>query len=409
MESELTIHPILMPDSHAAVIFLHGVNGDWRKTWENQSTGFYWPSELANRAGWQTFSIQYDAHTNWSRTSMPLQERAASIAELLRDSPALAGKDIALVAHSFGGIVVKQLIRHCSDRERFLDLRERLAATVFLATPHNGADIATFGQFLKWTLGSSVTLEDLRAHSPLLNDLADWYRNAEIPPAHVLYETRKLRFRFRRWLMIVDRNSANPGLRGVAAVPVDADHIEISRPASSESVQFNSVQRFLANVFAVPARLSRYPRQAAAVCYRRRSGNSEFLLVRTTGGRWTFPKGGVEASLGMSGSAAQEALEEAGVTGAIESQPFIYYLHAKRELKADEGRASRFCVAAFLLEVQTENARTPERGRTPTWFNPAEAKQRLAEDRSVIYREEFSRVVDTAVRQIASKIQSTSG
>src|SRR5207244_2308926 len=37
--------------------------------------------------------------------------------------------------------------------------------------------------------------------------------------------------------------------------------------------------------------------QVAAVCYRIRGSGIEFLLVQTRGGRWTFPKGGVEPGL----------------------------------------------------------------------------------------------------------------
>ena len=158
--------------------------------------------------------MQFDAHTNWGGTTMPLQERAVSIAELLRDSPELRGKDIAIVAHSFGGIVAKQMVRHIHGRDRFHDLGERLAGVVFVATPHSGADIANYGRFLRWAIGSTVTLEDLRHHAPLLVELSDWYRNSSTPPAHVLYETRSMKLGwFRRWLMIVDRASANPGFR----------------------------------------------------------------------------------------------------------------------------------------------------------------------------------------------------
>src|SRR5438132_1564227 len=53
--------------------------------------------------------------------------------------------------------------------------------------------------------------------------------------------------------------------------------------------------------------------QVAAVCYRIRGSNIEFLLVQTRGGRWTFPKGGVEPALTHAQAAALEAYEEAGV------------------------------------------------------------------------------------------------
>lgn len=405
MESELTLHPTSASSSPKAVVFLHGVNGSWRDTWTNRATGLFWPEALGSASGWDTFSIQYDANTSWGRTTMPLQQRAVSIAELLRDAPQLAGKDVALVAHSFGGIVTKQVLRHLHGRERFRDLEERIAGVVFVATPHTGADIASYGHFLRWALGSTVTLEDLRVHSPLLIELGDWYRNTVTLPAHVLVETRKLRLKWlgRRWAMVVDPASANPGLPGVAVVPVDADHVEICRPATAESVQFRSVAGFLGQHFEIPARLARYPRQAAAVCYRRGAGGVELLLVRTTGGRWTFPKGRIEEKLGIAGSAEQEALEEAGVAGTLAPEPLTHYLHAKLELKTGEDRAQRFCITAFLLEVQDENARTPERGRSPTWFSPEEAKDRLAEDRSVIYRKELARVVDEAVRCLGDR------
>ena len=44
------------------------------------------------------------------------------------------------------------------------------------------------------------------------------------------------------------------------------------------------------------SRTSRLPgrrQEVAAVCYRMRKRGIEFLLVQTRGGRWIFPKGGV--------------------------------------------------------------------------------------------------------------------
>lgn len=385
-------------------MFLHGVNGDWRSTWTNAKTAMFWPQALAQATSWSTYSVQFDAHTNRGGTTMPLQERAASIAELLRDSPELRGKDIAIVAHSFGGIVAKQMVRHIHGRDRFHDLGERLAGVVFVATPHSGADIANYGRFLRWAIGSTVTLEDLRHHAPLLVELSDWYRNSSTPPAHVLYETRSMKLGwFRRWLMIVDRASANPGIAGATVIPVDADHSEISRPSTTGSVPFSSTASFLQQTFAVPARLARYPRQVAAVCYRQGSGGLEFLLVRTTGGRWTFPKGRIDLPRGLVGSAEQEALEEAGVTGIIHPEPITHYLHAKQELKQSEEHATRFCVAAFPMKVVNEAAREPERNRTPTWFAPGEAKLRLGEDRPVLYRQEFERVIDEMIQHLGAR------
>jgi ADP-ribose pyrophosphatase YjhB (NUDIX family) len=54
------------------------------------------------------------------------------------------------------------------------------------------------------------------------------------------------------------------------------------------------------------------PLQVAAVCYRRRGPEVEFLLVNTNGGnKWTFPKGSPDAHLSHSQAAEREAVEEA--------------------------------------------------------------------------------------------------
>jgi len=54
------------------------------------------------------------------------------------------------------------------------------------------------------------------------------------------------------------------------------------------------------------------PIQVAAVCYCRKAGSTRFLLVRTTSGRWTFPKGRLEDGLSRAQVAALEAFEEGG-------------------------------------------------------------------------------------------------
>lgn len=78
-------------------------------------------------------------------------------------------------------------------------------------------------------------------------------------------------------------------------------------------------------------RKSRECEQVAAVCYRVRGGEIEFLLVRTRGsGRWTFPKGSAEPGLTHAQAAALEAFEEAGVHGRIEEASFARYVRGKR-------------------------------------------------------------------------------
>jgi triacylglycerol esterase/lipase EstA (alpha/beta hydrolase family) len=119
---------------------------------------------LAEDSGWDVRVVHYDVNTNWGRITMPLQDRAVNVLEMIESDPTLVRKDLALICHSFGGLVAKQVLRHAVDtgRQAFI---ERLVAIVFVGTPHQGDLKADFLVYQRHLLGSTVTLEALRAHS----------------------------------------------------------------------------------------------------------------------------------------------------------------------------------------------------------------------------------------------------
>ena len=158
--------------------------------------------------------------------------------------------------------------------------------------------------------------------------------------------------------------------------------------------------------------------------------------MRTRGGRWIFPKGGVEAGLTQAQSAALEAFEEAGVHGRIEEMPFARYrpsrsadqkltreksngkksirkksAHNQKESR-DQAQAARAAyahsetVTAHLCEVSHLEA-SQEPYRTPTWFSPEKAKRRLIENRHKELGDELASVVDRAVSRIRRLEAST--
>jgi 8-oxo-dGTP pyrophosphatase MutT (NUDIX family) len=135
--------------------------------------------------------------------------------------------------------------------------------------------------------------------------------------------------------------------------------------------------------------------QVAAVCYRVRRGEIEFLLVRTRGHRWIFPKGGVEPGLSHAQAAALEAFEEAGVHGRMAETAFSRYaLDGRTQKRGSKGR-----VHAHLCEVR-RLVPPQESGRERTWFSAGKAKERLREGRSAEDGKALSRVVDRAVIRI---------
>jgi 8-oxo-dGTP pyrophosphatase MutT (NUDIX family) len=148
------------------------------------------------------------------------------------------------------------------------------------------------------------------------------------------------------------------------------------------------------------ARVARsLPLQVAAICYRRRGPEVEFLLVNTNGGnKWTFPKGATETNLSHAQAAEREALEEAGAVGLIEPRHFHLYLHSKGVFWQPNG-VQEFVVKAFLMEV-TRTQKPGESTRNPTWFDADQARKILAKGREVKYAAELQAVIDRALEHI---------
>ncbi len=145
------------------------------------------------------------------------------------------------------------------------------------------------------------------------------------------------------------------------------------------------------------------PAQVAAICYRIRRASVEFLLVNTSAGKWTFPKGRLDPELSASEAAAREALEEAGAIGRIEPSHFDSYLDTKRTF-GDGYQSYEIRIGAYLLEV--ESLGTPEEAdRNPTWFSPDEAKKRLSERRLPKYSNHLARIVDRAAGMVSREKQ----
>src|SRR6266446_3175041 len=143
-------------------------------------------------------------------------------------------------------------------------------------------------------------------------------------------------------------------------------------------------------------------KQVAAVCYRVRKAEIEFLLVQTRNGRWTFPKGSAEPGLTHAQAAALEAFEEAGVHGRIEEASFARYVRRGRRNARSSALLSAerdFTVKAFLCEVLRLSP-PQESNRNRTWFSVEDTLLSLREERTRGEGAAFSRVVERAVTRI---------
>jgi 8-oxo-dGTP pyrophosphatase MutT (NUDIX family) len=118
--------------------------------------------------------------------------------------------------------------------------------------------------------------------------------------------------------------------------------------------------------------------QVAALPIRRSSdGTCHVLLVTSRETRrWIIPKGWPQPQQEDHASAAQEALEEAGVLGTANAESVGTYVYQKRRRRG----AMTVRVTVYLLAVTEELADWPERQqRERAWFTPAEAADKVDE------------------------------
>ena len=118
------------------------------------------------------------------------------------------------------------------------------------------------------------------------------------------------------------------------------------------------------------------PPQVAAVCYRANGCSVEFLLVNTSSGKWTFPKGRLEIGpLAPVKVPPRKHGKRPGVAGSIEGESLRIYLDTKRLQGNNSGDGlGEITIAAYLMEVHS--AVVPrESGRNPVGSRPQEAKR----------------------------------
>jgi 8-oxo-dGTP pyrophosphatase MutT (NUDIX family) len=123
--------------------------------------------------------------------------------------------------------------------------------------------------------------------------------------------------------------------------------------------------------------------QAGVIAYRIHRGEVQVLLMTSRDtGRWIIPKGNVKPGSSPAKTAAQEAFEEAGIKGIIvSSTPLGMYTYFK---KLGSGEVRTAAVEVFLLQVNKQLKKWPEKGeRKLAWVSAKKAVE-LVEEPGVV-------------------------
>ena len=230
------------------VIFVHGLGGDTRSTWQAASSldcMLDWIAEDCPAA--QVWSLDYPAvTTRWTDRGrgMALPRRARGLIELLLQL-GIGERGLVFVCHSLGGLVVKQILRHSRELSApgWEDIANSVLGVVFIATPHGGSSLASFAKAAIVTRPSASTLA-LTANCPHLEDLALWYRqNAGGLGIETAAYAETLPMP--GGVIVVNLTSADPAVPGCMAIPLDADHIGICKPNERQVPPYPGIKAFI--------------------------------------------------------------------------------------------------------------------------------------------------------------------
>jgi hypothetical protein len=251
MAELLTISGCGNPDRELDLIFVHGLDGDGRSTWQKDGKPEnFWPGwlgkEYPNIGVW---SLAYEVSSSaWKGHTMPLYDRARDCLDRF-DLADIGHRPIGFVCHSLGGLLLKQMLRLAKEfgNDNWRRVAEQTQFIVFLSTPHSGADMANWISHLETLLRTSVSIQELEAHNPQLLQLNTWYcNNAGQIKTYVYCETRPT-----HGILVVNETSANPGIPGVYPIPLDADHVSICKPITKTASVYLRVKRLISEALQV--------------------------------------------------------------------------------------------------------------------------------------------------------------
>jgi len=249
---EISSHQDLVPS--ADVVFVHGLGGDAITTWHPQGKrddDDYWLGWLGkDNLCVNIWSFGYSAEaTNWkNHSSMPLFDQASNLLDWL-DIHELGQRPLIFITHSMGGLLVKKMLNSALTFQKQAILKQT-KGIVFLATPHTGAHLANLIDNINFLTRTTISVKELKAHSPQLRELNEWYREHVRSlgiATKVYYETQPV-----KGILVVDPDSANPGIEKVKPVAIPKNHIDLCKPESQNSLVYLGVKKFIKECLNTP-------------------------------------------------------------------------------------------------------------------------------------------------------------
>ena len=221
---------------------------------EEQAASSCWPKDLLAKEfpsariialNFQTALSEWSSHP--SRSAKSMMERSDEFLEKLADARVGANRPVVFVAHSMGGLLVKQMLLQAQDDPRFTNLAASTKGVVFYSTPHNGSWLSNYFQTVGSVLRLSVEVVELASGSKVLQDLNERFGRTFAPDRSIVSfgETVETALTSKKkdeketkkgpldlTVLVVPSESSHPGYGQF--ISLAKDHVQICKPFSQE-------------------------------------------------------------------------------------------------------------------------------------------------------------------------------
>ena len=148
-------HSALAGRDHLTVdiVAVHGLGGDALRTWTDPKSKKLWLHDFlpADIEGTRIMSFRYNADAAFGNTTATISDCASDLLGSLaarRGNADETARPIVFIAHSLGGIVVKQALILSESESKYTSVNHHTKGIFFFASPHKGSNFANYGNAL---------------------------------------------------------------------------------------------------------------------------------------------------------------------------------------------------------------------------------------------------------------------
>ncbi|MGA0560659.1 esterase/lipase family protein [Larkinella sp. VNQ87] len=224
-------------ENPGVIVFVHGVTGNSKDTWTHPVSGAYWPNLIANDSAFNGFNVYvYNYPSPALGKSYNIDEVAENMRLVLSNDKVFNHKQVVFLCHSMGGLVTRSYL--LKNR----DLIPKVAMAYFFATPTTGSEVAGIAKLLSNNpqFGKMLSMD---SDSYLADKQRDWQSAGITFPCYCAYEVRETYGQ-----KIVQQQSAT-NLCNKRLDPIDANHIDIVKPANTGSIPYIAFKSAFEEVF----------------------------------------------------------------------------------------------------------------------------------------------------------------